>query len=339
MPMLDVFNDDAFSMQSLTARMNELPEVPTVLGSLNVFEEQGVSTVNISVEKQVENLTLVERGARNGPGEQVGGETRNLRNFSIPHFKRVDSVMADEVQGIRAFGSETTVETVMDRVMTKVSRHNRSFDFTLEHMRLGALSGTILDKDGNTIYNLFNEFSVAPPSAVDFVLGTAATDVRSKCATIRDRIEDALEGMMVQRVYGLAGDSFFHKLVTHDKVEQTYRNWEASVALRNDPRLPFEFGGISWIRYHTKPKAKAGNNATALIADTSARFVVSGVPELYITRFAPAPYIETVNTIGLPRYAKQWANKNGTGIELEMQMNALCLCTVPSVLQSAVTSN
>lgn len=339
MPTLDVFNTDAFSLQSMTAAINQLPEVPTILGSLGVFEEAGVTTTSISIEKQNEVLTLVERSARGGVGEVEDRETRNMRNFIIPHFQRNDSVLADEVQNVRAFGSENTLQTVQDRVNQKMARHTRSFDFTMEFLRLGALSGIVLDKDGLVIHNLFSEFGVTPPQTVDFVLGTAATDVRGKCASVRDGIEDACEGAMVSRVYGLAGDTFFQKLVTHSKVEDTYKNWEASVSLRNDPRLPFEFGGISWIRYHTKPKAKVGNGNSPLIGATSCRFVATGVPELFITRFAPADYEETVNTVGLPRYARQYAMPNGKGRMMEMQMNPIVLCTRPDALIPGTTSN
>lgn len=339
MPTLDVFNSDAFSLQSMTAAINQLPEVPTLVGSLGVFEEAGVTTTSISVEKRDEALTLVERSGRGGVGEVVDGEDRNIRDFRIPHYQRNDAVLADEVQNVRAFGTESTLETVQDRVNWKMSRHTRSFDLTLEHQRLGALSGIILDKDGLPVYNLFTEFGVAAPSAVDFVLGTSTTDVRGKCATVRDTIEDVLEGQMPIRIIGLAGDTFHQKLITHSKVEDTYKNWEASVALRNDSRLPFTFGGIDWIRYHTKPKAKAANSASPLIGLTTVRFIALGVPELYITRFAPADYEETVNTVGLPRYARQYAMPNGKGRHLEMQMNALSICTRPDALIPGTTSN
>ena len=77
MATLDIFNSDAFSLQSMTAAINEIPEVPTVVGSLGVFEEEGVSTTSISIEKQSESLTLVERSARGGVGEQVGDQLRS----------------------------------------------------------------------------------------------------------------------------------------------------------------------------------------------------------------------------------------------------------------------
>lgn len=335
--MLDIFDDanGAFSIQRLTAAINRLPEVPTVIGNLNVFEEQGVDVRRVSIERNEESLALVASSPYGGPGESVGGEDRDIRDFRIPHFQRDDAIMAEEVQGVRAFGTEDTLETLEQRVNVKLARHARAFDFTLENLRLGAISGKILDKDGSTLIDIFDEFGISEPAEVDFALTTAATDVRGKCAAVLDAIGDALEGFQAPRVYGLAGDTFFQSLVTHAKVEDTYKNWEASVALRSDPRLPFEFGGISWIRYHTKPKAKTAKGGNAMVADASARFVAAGVPELFITRFSPADYEETVNTIGLPRYAKQYAMPNGKGRHLEVQMNALCLCTIPTALQRA----
>jgi hypothetical protein len=92
------------------------------------------------------------------------------------------------------------------------------------------------------------------------------------------------------------------------------------------------------MRYHTPPKAKAakkgGATAQPLVGVDEARFVPAGVPGLFITRFAPADYEETVNTVGLPRYAKQIPMDNGKGRKLEMQTNAISLCTRPGCLYS-----
>jgi hypothetical protein len=335
--MLNVFDGDGFSLHQLTAAVNKIPEVPTKIGDLGIFEEGGVDVTMVSVERRDENLSLVASSPRGGPGESVGGEGRTLRPFRVPHFQRDDSIIADEVQNIRAFGSENILETVMDRVNLKMARHTRSFDFTLENLRLGAITGVILDKSGSTIVDLFDAWGIDAPAAVDFALNSSSTNVRQKCQQVLDAVEDSLEGQIVRDVYGLCGDTFYNSLVTHNAVEKTYANWQAAVNLRSDPRLPMNFGGINWVRYHTRPKAKAARNNTPMIDDKGCRFVAAGVPELFITRFAPADYEETVNTIGLPRYAKQWPMENGKGRKLEVQMNALCMCTQPASLQSATT--
>jgi hypothetical protein len=48
--------------------------------------------------------------------------------------------------------------------------------------------------------------------------------------------------------------------------------------------------------------------------------------------YAPADYIETVNTKGMPRYAKQYPMPNDKGVNLEVQSNPLCYCVRPNTL-------
>lgn len=342
MSMLNVFDeqDGAFSFMRLTAAVNKIPEVPSVIGNLNVFEEEGVDTRFVSVERRDESLALVASSPYGGVGESVGGESRDLIDFRVPHFQRDDAILAEEVAGKRAFGTENELETIQARVDMKMARHTRALDFTLENLRLGAINGQVLDKDGTTVLvDIFDKFGISAPSSVDFVLGTAGTDVLGKCRQVLDATEDALEGFQAPRVYGLAGDTFMQKLWTHSKVEATYANWQAAVALRNDPRLPFEYGGISWIRYHTKPKAKAAKGGAPMVPDAGVRFVAAGVPELFITRFSHADYEDTINTMGLPRYARQFPREDQKGRKLQVQMNAVCLCTIPEALQTGLTSN
>ena len=45
---------------------------------------------------------------------------------------------------------------------------------TLEHLRMGALKGVILDADGSTLYDLYQEFEITP-KVVNFALTTAST--------------------------------------------------------------------------------------------------------------------------------------------------------------------
>ena len=40
MPMLDVFAQDAFSVQSLTARVNKIPYVPKQIGATSLAHQQ-----------------------------------------------------------------------------------------------------------------------------------------------------------------------------------------------------------------------------------------------------------------------------------------------------------
>ena len=71
------------------------------------------------------------------------------------------------------------------------------------------------------------------------------------------------------------------------------------------------------------------------VGDANARFFPMGIPGLFLTRFAPANYIEALNTKGLPKYAKAAPDPSGFNkfINLEAQSNPLNLCTKPLVLR------
>ena len=56
------------------------------------------------------------------------------------------------------------------------------------------------------------------------------------------------------------------------------------------------------------------------------------MPGLFRGYYAPADYEETVNTLGLKTYAKQWPMVNGKGRHGEVQRNVLHLCTRPASL-------
>lgn len=340
--VLDVFKGDAFTVTSLTAKVNKLPFVPGQIGQLGVFQESGVDTTTVVIEEMAGSLKLVAPTPRGGPGQTRANDKRKVRSFVIPHIQIDDAVMADEVQGVRVFGSPDQTQTVEYKVDEKLQRHARDLDATLEHLRVGAIKGLILDKTGATLYDLFSEFGIVAPTAVDFVLGTTTTDIRTKCYEVQTGIEDALDGDTYTGIDAICGKDFWRKLVTHPKVEATYQNWEAAAQLRQGIGAirPFEFGDITWQRYRTGVKAAADNASGAkFIGDNEVRFVVKGVPDLFIQRNAPADYVETVNTIGLPRYSKQYPMANGKGVSLETQMNPLPLCTRPEVLYSGLSSN
>jgi hypothetical protein len=64
---------------------------------------------------------------------------------------------------------------------------------TREYMEMNALRGIVKDGAGTTLYNYFTEFGLAQIS-VDFVLGTAGTNVQGKVREVLRAIEDNLLG-------------------------------------------------------------------------------------------------------------------------------------------------
>ena len=126
-------------------------------------------------------------------------------------------------------------------------------------------------------------------------------------------------------------------------MRSTYLNWLDAAKLRGNAwgNDVFEYGGVTFERYRVGKRATASAAAQApasanvsppgFIGRNEVRFVPK-VPGMYLTRFAPADYMETVNTIGLPRYAKQIPRPDGKGIDMQLQMNAMSWCTRPEAL-------
>jgi hypothetical protein len=81
------------------------------------------------------------------------------------------------------------------------------------------------------------------------------------------------------------------------------------------------------------PRGRVG---TVDFTDAEAYFFPVGVPGLFRQYNAPADFVETTNTIGLPRYAKQAVDQQfARWVMLHVQSNPLPICTRPRVLIKA----
>ncbi len=57
------------------------------------------------------------------------------------HLPQRGAVIADEVQNVRAFGTESELETVQNLVNRKLEKMRRNIDATMEWQRIGAIKG------------------------------------------------------------------------------------------------------------------------------------------------------------------------------------------------------
>ncbi len=342
MSVLDVFAGDAFSVVEMTDQINKLPFAPGRLGIVIPWNERGVSTTSIMIEEQAGLLKMVNPTGRGGPGETKEKQRRTGRILAIPHYQRDDGVWADEVQNVREFGQEQSVRTVQGVVNGRMAEHTTDMDVTLEYQRLGAIKGIIVNADTTTMYNLFTEFGVTAQTEVDFDLDNASPAsgaLRKKCAGVVRTIMNALGGTPVIGIHAICGDAFFDDLIAHPEVVLSYRNTPMAEVLRQGYVYPnnlliygaFEFGGIVWENYRGAIGETESSAGTAFVATDKCHIFPMG-GDLFRTVYAPADYVETVNTIGRPRYAKQFPMPNDKGITLEMQMNALSYCRRPRAL-------
>lgn len=329
MSILDIFKQDAFGVISLTDVINKLPFVPGRAGTVINWQESGVATTTIAIEEYAGSLALINPTARGGPGVTVGKVKRVMRNLNVPHYEINDGIIAEEVQGVRELGSESQVQTVMSMVTQRLTEHSQlKVDPTLEYQRIGALKGIILNGDGSTLYNLFTEFGVSQPAEVAFNLAVSANGaVRTFCTGIVRTMATALGGLPMTGVGAFCSDSFWDALIANAEVRATYLQQQEASQLRNGVAYErFNFGGITFENY------RGGTGLAGFITTDKANFFPLGVPGLWRSVYAPADYIETVNTIGVPRYVRQYERPDGKGVNMDIQTNALNYCTRPGAL-------
>ena len=325
--------EDEFDIVTLTATINDQPFVPGQMGATGVFDEEGVPTLTVKVEEQNGKLDIIEPTPRGAPGQTLDDDDRQSFTFEVDHFEINDSVNADEVQGVRMFGTTDELEVMENRIETKLARHARSMDTTLEHQRIGAAKGIILSGKGKVLHNLYDRFGLAMPAPV--VLGLGAP-VAGLATLIKGNVVHAIEDELDQsydRIHALAGRDLHAALWEQKEVRETFLADNQGYQLRDGAPDVFRAGGVTWERYRTGRRASAANGAGAFIADNEARVFPVGVPELFITRFAPGDWNGLPNTMGLPRYTRLKAMYNDKGYHLDSQMNAISLCTMPKVLR------
>lgn len=330
--MVDPFKD-GFSLVELTQAINALPNMYGRINELGIFSWRGQTTPSVLIEKREGQLKLVATTPWDGVAPKNEMPKRDIRAFAIPHTPLEDVVLASEVVGVRAFGTDAQLETVLSRVNDKLQVMKNNIDQTMEWRKMGALKGLVLDADGKTVIaDYFDSFGVTK-KVVNLGLGTASTDVRNKCVEVVRHIEDNLNGEIMREVRALVSPEFFDSLVSHSSVKDAYRGYaEAAQRLGGDLRKGFTFGGITFEEY------RAVVDGMRFIEAGKGHAFPLGTQSTFSTFGAPATFNETVNTVALPFYARQVNREFNDGVKLRVESNQLPLVTRPAVLVELTAS-
>jgi hypothetical protein len=339
MATLDIFNDDAFRVSALIDTITDIPRVPSQIRDEGLFTEYGIMTPTVMIERQGRELSLVPTAPRGAPGQPVSRTGRKLIPMAAVHLPQTGAVLADEVYGVREFGSETEVMQVQALVRDKLAVMRESMDLTLEHMMVGALKGLVVDADGTTpIWNMYDIFGFTQ-KVIPMNIDTANTtvDLKQKCIDIKRAVRNSLGGRAFSGVRVKCSESWFDKFVGHNQMKAAWDRWNNGAFLRQDQtETDFEFAGVSFRIY--SGGTGTSESMTDFIPANTAFAYPTGVPRMFHCAYAPADYMETVNTMGTPYYAKQERMKFDRGVELEAQSNPLVFNKLPEAVVKLITA-
>lgn len=338
-PMINPFDAGGYTLAEMTQAINILPNVYTRLGELGLFRFEGITQRSVIIEQAEGVLNLLPTVPLGGPATVANRDTRAMRSFTVPWIPHDDVITPQDIQGIRGFGVADAADplaTVMERKLTRMRAKHAQ---TREYMEVNALRGIVKDGAGIELYDYFDEFGLVQQS-VDFVLGTAGTSVQAKCREVLRNVETELKGETMNGVLALVSPGFFDKLIGHSKVEEAYKYFSSTGAqpLREDTRRRFPFSGIVFEEYNATVTLSTGATETLIPANEGIAFPL-GTMDTFVTYGAPANLIETVNTVGLPIYARQIARQDGSAIDVKTEASPLPVNKRPRLAVKIHTSN
>ena len=340
--MINIFESDAFSAVTLTLGINRLQRQYGLLQEIGLFREEGVPTVSVALEDQGDVLNLLPTRARGA--EPVANKTgkRKVYQIAIPHNPLEDVVLPSDVQGVRAFGSESQLETASAKIAMKLAAMRRKHEITREFRQWKALEGSIIDADGTELLDTYDLLGKTRKE-VDFVLGTAGTKVVDKIEEVLDHMDTEAEGETISGAVAFCGKTFWSKLVDHDKVKRAFDNWNGrSNMLGEDLRMGFPFAGVTWMKHIGKATYVDSDGATQtrqFVPDADALIVPRGTNDTFVAYNAPGDFLDSANEIGLPFYARSEPRKYNKGADVYTESNHMPVVSRPQLVVRAHTSD
>ena len=328
---MDVFKQDAFSAISLTEAVRRSQTIPGLIGSLGLFTPIPVRTRTIAVEQKANTLKIIQTSEPGAPRTYRANDKASIVDLRVRRIEEASVITAEQLQGIRAFGSETELKTLQKEMAERQQNCIDDLSATVERLRLSCINGILVDADDSVIYNYYTTFGFNQAAEIDFAWATRTGCKKFVAANVIRPMVRALGGIAppTMEIVALCGDDFFDDLQENAEYRAAYLNNEKSMKLLEDsPFQSVRAWGVNWINYRG-----TDDNSTVAVASDKCKFFPRGVRGLFQEAFAPAPTFSLVNTMGQEWYSRVVTDKDREEwAALEIESHRLPICTRPEVL-------
>lgn len=329
-----------FEVTDLTEELNLIPNTWGLVNRLGIFDTDSVAQNSITLEASEGTISVIGdkvRGERNNVDKD---DNRKLYAFALTYHPLDGYVSPTDIAGKRAYGNSDAAETEAAVIARKLNRIRMNHAITLEAARCFTLTtGQQYAPNGTVTSNFYNVFGVTRKE-IDFVLGTATTNVTEKSeegiAHIQDNI---LSGESISGYLALCSPEFFGKLIKQAGVVEAYKYYTSSQEpLRNrlgglTTERTFVHGNVTYVEY------RGSYNGQRLIPAGDAYMIPTGTVDTFKTYFGPANKFSTVNTLGEQVYVWTYRDAKDSKIEIESESNFLNLIRRPQVVTRLFSSN
>lgn len=326
---------NGFEVQDWTQEITTIQNQWGTIGQMGLFREIPVAEHVVAFESRQENGGVIVdrvRGDRNNVGKDG---VRQIHTFALPHFPLSDAILPQDIQGKRAYGSASEVDTLANKRTEKMEYIRRAHARTLEIARAQAIvSATAYAPNGTITQNYNTEFGVTR-TTVPFVLGTPGTDVLAKIEAVIAAIQDNAGMTSITGIVGLCSPGFFSALIAHASIKTAFQYYAST----QEPLRARQAAGGSAVSLHREfffggilfKEMRDSFNGVPLITTNEVFFVPTGT-DAFATYFGPANRFSIVNTLGEQVYYFEQNAIDGTAIEISSESNHLSALLRPELV-------
>jgi len=255
--LVDVFNNDAFSMASMTTAIETAPSQPRQLKDAGMFVSEPARSNIVAVEYRNGKFQIAPVDNRGDVISTDNDDDRVIRYIETKRVAKHTRLNASSLQFVTQFGSDLT--RVVAEVQTEIARRQTGptglmsqCENTLELMRLGALKGKVLAPSGRTIWDFFAEFDITESPLIYLDIATLVD------GNLREAIESQIVRPMQRRAAGLifdvvdcwVGEEAWDTLMKNAEFRATYLATPAADRLREGTLgRVVTFAGVNFREY------------------------------------------------------------------------------------------
>jgi hypothetical protein len=351
---INLFDSDPFSLVTMTTAINKRPYVPMFLESLGIFTPTPIRTEDAAVVIDDSGaITIIPTTVRGAPPIEQVTKPQSIRRFTTPRVAIGDTIRSSELQNIIARSAlaggsaQMMISDLQSEMAYRLDGPGGGLrgkqNATKERMRLGAISGLVLDADDSVLYDWPTLFGVSLPAEIDFNLDASSPVPGALTTLLRQTnrliLRAAKAGNLSNvSVLALCGDAFFDAFVTHPDVITKYQfftnNGSMTSAAGNMPNVPafslFNFAEIDWVNYRG-----TDDNTTIKLDTNKCKFIPRNIPGLFQEVLSPGEDFQSLNEYGLPLYTMVIPDRDRNQyVRLETYSYPMYVATRPEVLFS-----
>jgi hypothetical protein len=302
--IFNIFENDAFSLASMSTAIDQVEYVPQTLIGSGVFNDEPIRTEITGIESREGKISIVdfsERGSERESRDKTN--PAKIAWVKTPRLSLTSKIMASELAFLREFGTEDQIKQVQKEISRRQFGPNglvADVDLSLERMAMGCLNGKILNKAGDIVFDYFSLLGRTESAGITLNLTTLSD------GALRMEITQKILRPMRRKAYGarfqylraFCGKNAFDKLNKNPEYYATYLAQQAGAELRTSYfEKPVMFAGVEWVEYI------GDNDDVVTVNDDEIKFVPWGTNDIYSRVMSPGESFEMQNTLGQKLYS------------------------------------